>query len=113
MHLGDFETTVLEIAVVCPECMRLHEKTVQNRGKELLPRSGFEWLGPKRWTVWKIVEDYTFTQGHLKSGDKVAVIALTDNAWANRYMNHPNVARPVKLEETDLYELEEQGCFSP
>ena len=100
MHLGDFLTERLEIAVVCPECMRLHEKIVQERGSRPFPFSPFEWLAPKRWMVWCISQDYTpekdeYPKIPFKAGDKVAVIALTDNAWENRHDNLPNLTVPV------------------
>jgi len=85
MHLGDFETDRIEIAAVCNDCL--------NAPKGMLGNA-FTWLGAKRYCLWKCKGK----DDHLGT---VAVISLTDNAWENRDINHPNAGDIELVQQVD------------
>ncbi len=88
MHLGDYETNPIEVAVICKDCLK--EKTYKIRKHEWKAShaqdSGYK---QQRHTIWKCGGD----KQDKKLG-KVVVVSLTDNAWKNAHMNHPNVEDP-------------------
>jgi len=80
MHLGDFETRRDEIVVLCSE----HVKDYKKYGD----RCVFWLFNP----IEVITYNEEFDKNFLTtvSNPIVAVISLTDNAWENRFYNHPN-----------------------
>lgn len=76
MHLGDMKTQRDEILVVCSECSLKHVS-------ELLKN---------RFVLWFCCDmDCSYDPPIFKHEvDAVTVISVTDNAWNNRLINHPN-----------------------
>jgi hypothetical protein len=76
MHLGDYETSIWEIAIVCGA--HISEK--------------YRYRIPWKYVIWKITKDELSMNKNFGGleGKEVAVVSLTDNAWARREANHPN-----------------------
>lgn len=95
MHLGDFETNRDEVVVTC--------------GKHIPPK------GVRRMMVWFIdyaeviaaKRDYPNIEndGVWDEQPITYVTALTDNAWKNRLMNHPNIGScfGVPLDDLEMF----------
>jgi len=102
MHLGGFRTARFEVQVFCWECWPLVKR---------------KYAG-KRYVVWRMEDvsaDLKEEHSHLYERDKkflgkfVVVVALTDNAWANWRVNHPNVflnLRPCRSINVAQFERE-------
>ena len=93
MHLGDYETDRDEIEVVCDKCLRKEiEKNLPVYPFELFPR-----LRRSFW-LYASEEDWSF---------KLAmIVSLTENAWENRGINHPNFSLVALLGH---YDAEQEG----
>lgn len=88
MHLGDFETDRMEIAVICNDCL-----------KEKHPLWGIYFENGVLWE-WKSEK-----LGMRGRKGKAIVISLTDNAWNNKDVNHPNEAYVEILKEGSFKEI--------
>jgi len=84
MHLGGFRTARFEVQVFCWECWPLVKRKYEG----------------KRYVVWEISDisaDLKEEHSRLYERDKrflgqfVVVVALTENAWENWRVNHPNL----------------------
>ncbi|MEM2293190.1 MAG: hypothetical protein QXX41_07940 [Nitrososphaerota archaeon] len=73
MHLGDFKTDRFEIMAICSECSR-NAENLRNFLK------GF----CRGFAIWKV------------KNKKITILYLTENAWRNMDINHPNF-EDVKL----------------
>jgi len=93
MHLGGGDTGRYEIQVFCWRCWPIVRR---------------EYKG-KRYVVWRIgdaeedvkrlwPDDYKKDKKFV--GKYVVVVALTDNAWENREVNHPNLL--LEMEATEV-----------
>ena len=89
MHLGDFETSPLEISVFCEKCITPYDSGI---GEVPFGRAQSFGLHAVPHCIWKC-------KGRGPKGT-IAVVALTENAWANRAMNHPNSAKPKMISES-------------
>ena len=94
MHLGDFDTERWEIFAVCGECLKEHETESDFTGFK------FKWchasmigINSLKHVLWKYREDEDSEE------KKMVIISLTDHAWDNRHMNHPNTAKTEIIEE--------------
>ena len=91
MHLGDFMTERYEIQVFCWRCWEIVKHKYEG----------------KRYVIWhigdareEIKKEYPYLYKEEKEwvGKKVVVVALTENAWKNRRINHPNLILMMKME---------------
>ena len=89
MHLGDFRTQRFEIQVFCWSCWSYAK----------------HWYKDKRYVVWciedaplDIKKEFPIIYSRDKKfiGERIVVVALTDNAWENRMVNHPNLLLSIK-----------------
>ena len=94
MHLGDFMTQRYEIQVFCGECWSIAKHRYKG----------------KRYVVWKIGDAreeikkkyrYWYDKDKRFVGKRIVVVALTDNAWENRRINHPNLILEMEMEASE------------
>ena len=108
MHLGDFRTKRFEVQVFCWECWPLVKRKYEG----------------KRYVVWEISDisaDLKEEHSQLYERDKrflgkfVVVVALTENAWENWRVNHPNLflnLQPRRSPDVATAQFEEEKSFT-
>ena len=96
MHLGDFMTQRYEIQVFCWNCWSI----VRHKYKD------------KRYVIWRIEDANEAIKKDMPDwyerqkefiGKFIVVVALTDNAWENRRINHPNLFLQMEMEDPAVW----------
>ena len=90
MHLGDFRTDRTEIIAICPKCVKKYKvKKPRSTSTKVIKYSMVNILNSRNvygYTVWR----------DMDTGEEYIIVSLTENAWENRIVNHPNIGN-IKL----------------